>query len=663
MGEERSAAGAEGHTKAEGREVSVRSRPRGTALFWLTIIAFSGAGSIAAVRTATPLTLDERFTSLVLFLILPGVLIFLLGKIFRPLGIVVAAALPFIWLGVSRDSADSALLWLFPLVTAVLIVAAAHLSTTRCLARVPAIAAALAFAPALLLPSHNRPVEGLRLLMIGWDGATWRIIDPVIGEGRMPNLERLLENSHRAKLRSLPSLFSPQVWTTVCTGCLPEVHGIMGWTNRKSDLPVGRIWDQLKLEGRSFGLCDWYFTWPPDPGDEKHDFIIPSRLAPNHLTFPEDYSFFRAVESLEQSRKVEDVSYGVRFFAGAGISAWRHGIRLSTLRRISSEMLLRKLGRRTDREHSWKNHLISTAMESDLVAELLRSRGPEFAAALFTQIDGACHNFWMYMEPQGFDAVTPEDIERYGGVIHDVYAETDRGLKKILEFVPPDADVMIVSDHGFEALGHKIAGRWCRIKSLRLIRALGLEGKTFGTNVGAEVYLWAVAGTKEEKEAILATVEPMLRRAHLVGEESPFFYVSRMGESIRIGIEPRETLSAESMIILGETSAPLKELMKVSRAPRVSGHHSPDGIYILSGPSANRAVVTDSLHVVDIAPTMAAILGLPASPLWTGRPAIEGAYLRPASASDYPPPAGTGEEPERISEDLIERLRALGYLE
>jgi arylsulfatase A-like enzyme len=74
-------------------------------------------------------------------------------------------------------------------------------------------------------------------------------------------------------------------------------------------------------------------------------------------------------------------------------------------------------------------------------------------------------------------------------------------------------------------------------------------------------------------------------------------------------------------------------------------------------------VKSDSLHVVDVTPTIAAILGLPASSLWTGHPAIDGPPMRPAAAGDYPPPGGFGDEPERINEALIERLRALGYLE
>lgn len=640
-----------------------KSRRGNDLLFWATVVSLSSAGSIAAVRAATPLTLDEKLTTILLLVILPGVFIFAGGKIIRLLGLGLAAAIPFGWLLLSKDPGDSPLTWFFPVVAALAIGIAARLAGLRGLTRRSGSAAVIVLALALLLPTYNRPASGPRMLLLGWDGATWGVIDSLVAEGKMPNFERLQERGHRAKLRSLPSLFSPQVWTTICTGCLPEVHGIMGWTSRKSDLPVGRIWDQLKREGRSFGLCDWYFTWPPDPGDEKRDFIIPTHLAPNSLTFPEDYSFFRVIEDFQKLRERENVHRGMQIIAGAGIGAWRHGIRLSTIRRAAIEMANRKLGRRDKLDRLWRDRLLYTALESDLLAELMRTRGPEFTTALFTQIDSVSHRFWKYMRPEGFEEVTDEDIRRYGRVIYDVYVETDRGLGKILEFVPSEADIMIVSDHGFEALGKTIAGKSVRIRTLKLIAALGLDGSMFGTNVGEEVYLWALAGTREEKEEILSRIEPILREARIEGEDEPFFYVSRVDESIRLGIVPRLTLQEESHILLDGRRVRFKRLVRAPRIASESGAHHPDGIYLLSGPSAARAVKSDSLNVVDVVPTLAAILGLPASALWTGHPAIEGVSMRPASAEDYPPPSGSGDEPERVNEELIERLRALGYLE
>ena len=632
-------------------------------LFWLTAVALSGAGSVAAVRLATPLTLDDKPAVVLLYFLLPGAFILALGKLFRPIGLSLAAVIPFAWLLVTRDAGDGLSLWLIPVLASGAILLAARFSRRQGFGWKHAAAAVAIAASTVLWPTVIHPKPDLRAVLIGWDGATWSVVDRLVKEGKMPNFARLAKDGHRAKLRSLPSLLSPQIWTTISTGCLPEVHGIMGWTNRQSDLHVGRIWDQLKKEGRSYGLCDWYFTWPPIPGDEERDFIIPTHLAPTSVTFPEDYSFYRVLEDLQKLREIEEVPNGARILASAGLEAWRHGIRLSTFRRGFEEVLMRKLGRRDKLDLKWRNYWFYTLIESDLIAELLRTRRPEFAAVLFNQIDGVSHLYWKYMAPEGFDEVTEQEIDLYGNVIPDIYAETDRGLGEILKFVPPEADVMIVSDHGFEALGDKIAGKSCRIRTLKLIAALGLDGKMFGTNVGKQVYLWAIAGTREEKEGILSLAEPMLRETRVEGESNPFFDVSRVDESIHLSIAPRPDVPEESYILFDDRRMDFKRLVRAAGIAFESGTHNPDGIYLLSGPSARRAVKADSLNVVDVAPTMAAILGLPFSPLWTGHPAIEVSSMRIATADDYPPPAGQGEEPERVTEDLIERLRALGYLE
>ncbi len=106
-----------------------------------------------------------------------------------------------------------------------------------------------------------------------------------------------MEHSHRAKLRTLNIMLSPQIWSTVAAGCTLKVHGILDFAYRKKNFRVGRIWDRLRLDIRSSGLCGWYYTWPPEPGIEDVDFILPSRYAPDDQILPPSYSFYRQLDS------------------------------------------------------------------------------------------------------------------------------------------------------------------------------------------------------------------------------------------------------------------------------------------------------------------------------------------------------------------------------
>ncbi len=647
------------HSDPDAAEVRGNRRRRGgSAVFWWVVVAVSGATSLLAARLANPLAIDDALAVALLFFAVPAVAVLILGAFHRLLGVASAALFPSGWLLVASDPTDSALLWLVPVIGAILVAVSAARLNRRSSGLGVAAVAALLVAAVFFTPLPSQPPLTPTTLLIGIDGATWDRIDPLVQSGRLPNLERLMEDGRRARLRSLQSMYSPQIWSTIATGCLPEIHGIWDFGNTQSDFKVGRLWDRMHLDGRSWGVCGWYFTWPPPEGLGANDFVIPSTLAPDASTYPPEYAFYWQLWAREHPGKSETVAYGV-----AALRAFKHGARLSTLRGAFTEVVARRFGQREFLEQAWRDRSISADLQSDVFCELIRTRRPEFAAVLMNQVDKVSHLYWKFLEPEGFPDVTDEDRERFSETIDRLYEAVDANLGKVLELVPDDANIVIVSDHGFRAARGKTAGRFCRIRTENLTAALGCAETVFGTNVDRKVYLRPTTESFDEREAALEQLTSALRGAHLSGETRPFFELQRDGDSIRLQIADRDAIPEHARLVLDDADYAVEELVRMRAEARFSGEHHPDGIFLLAGPAAASAVRSDSLHVVDVAPTIAALMDLPFSTDWTGSPATQGLSTDSVEYGDYPAPSEAVPVPEDMNDALKEQLRSMGYLE
>jgi hypothetical protein len=620
----------------------------------------SGTASLVIARLANPLAVDDALSAFVLFFLIPGVSIIIAGGISRVAGTALAAAWPAVWLVVVTEASDGPMLWLACAagIASVLSVAFLVRRGTPVIRVVgaTAVAGAVLFLVPVLTAGPERP----KLTIVGIDGATWDRIDPLIAQGRMPNLERLIEGGVRSDLRSLDSMYSPQVWTTIATGCLPEDHGIWDFGNTQSDLQVGRIWDRMRLDGRSSGTCGWYFTWPPPEDPGPGDFVIPSMLAPDSSTCPDGYSFYWQLWAREHPRRKETVPYW-----SVALRAFRHGVRLSTLRRAVMEIAVwRRLHEPTLFSSSWRDRCLSVDLQSDMFCELVRTRRPELAAILISEVDKVSHLYWKFMEPEGFPDVTEEERELFSEAVNTLYEKADGNLGKIMSVLPRDGHVLVVSDHGFQPSHSKIAGGYCRVRTENLLQTLGCSETVVGTNVDSRVYLRPVHESYGERELIVERLTAVLRSATLSGETGPFFRVERDGEALVIEVAPRDAIPEGAVLLFGEESHRVEELLSLRLEARFSGEHHPVGVFVLSGPSAGTAAAPGSLSVLDVAPTAAAILGLPLSPGWRGRPLLGAGSDTVFTYADYPPPSAlASKQPSVLDESLKEKLRAMGYLE
>ena len=120
---------------------------------------------------------------------------------------------------------------------------------------------------------RHHPRQARRLLFVGWEGADWKIITPLLDRGQLPNLSALVARGVMGRLSSLSPLLSPLLWTLIATGKRADRHGVLAASEFDDTLgvfrPVGRgslktatVWDILRHQGLQGHVIDWPASHP-----------------------------------------------------------------------------------------------------------------------------------------------------------------------------------------------------------------------------------------------------------------------------------------------------------------------------------------------------------------------------------------------------------------
>ena len=80
-----------------------------------------------------------------------------------------------------------------------------------------------------------------RVLVVGWDGADWEIVDDLLARGLLPNLESMLAHGGRGTLLSTIPSHSWAAWSSFLTGCNPAGHGVWDFVERDPTDPDRRV--------------------------------------------------------------------------------------------------------------------------------------------------------------------------------------------------------------------------------------------------------------------------------------------------------------------------------------------------------------------------------------------------------------------------------------
>jgi predicted AlkP superfamily phosphohydrolase/phosphomutase len=275
-----------------------------------------------------------------------------------------------------------------------------------------------------------------RTLLLGVDGATYALLDPMIDEGVMPFLGTMVADGVQADLASTVNPFTPEAWTSLATGCTPGLHGIFDFVRvvraerrpayalaTSRDVRRETIWSISSRHGRRAACLNFPVMFPPRPLD---GVIVPGFVPPRHLR-----------------RAVYPPSLYERLQALPGFDA-RELLLNADLERTPLATLP------AARYEDWiRVHIRREAQWAEITDLVLREEACDLVGVIFDGADKLQHLCWRFLDPELFP-VRPSRWERtVRELCLDYYRRLDEHLARLCASAGPEARVVVCSDHGF----------------------------------------------------------------------------------------------------------------------------------------------------------------------------------------------------------------------
>ncbi len=308
-------------------------------------------------------------------------------------------------------------------------------------------------APAAPLPPlAQRP----KILLLGLDGADWRIIRPLMEAGTMPNFRRIVEGGASGDLQSMEPTLSPALWTTVATGRPPAVHGIAdfivrlpggGYRPVTSDMrSAPAFWNLVGTRdgGKEVGVVAWLASWP---AEEVHGYVVTS-----YLPYIYNWSTGRplkgtVVEGIPRQTFPESLMKEIQ-----GLKVKPEEVDPALLRRFYDPAAAPRLGK--EAAECVEGFLWSLASDETyrrIGLHLYRNRPVDLFAVYFGGIDVVSHRFWKFTFPSDLPYGTdPAEAAVLKEVIPAYYRYVDEILGEFLALMDDRTTLVVLSDHGFK---------------------------------------------------------------------------------------------------------------------------------------------------------------------------------------------------------------------
>lgn len=551
-----------------------------------------------------------------------------------------------------------------------------------------------------------------KLLVIGLDGASFNVLDPLVEHGDMPVLGGLMANGARANLRTTFPPITAVAWSSFMTGKNPGKHGIFEFVRRERDsqreLAVNAsfrrgkaIWDILSEAGNRVIVHNFPCTYPPHAvnGLMIADFMTPR----GRRDFAYPSSLLEEIESRFGPYRL----HLSQTYSGGGVEG--------VLDELNDEL-----------EYKLRvTEYLMTEYEWDAFFQY------------FWGTDRIQHELWHVID-QTHPRHNRLEAERYREKVHGYFRRVDQIIGRLIELAGSDSMVWIASDHGFgPAHSYCSFNIWLlqqgflrmkgdpitRLKktmfklgatpenAFKLVRKLPLGplrpargvssqpgasrlmssmflsfndvdwGKTRAFSKGnyGQIYVNLKGreprGSVEPKDydavcedivARLRTIEDPITGEALIGE---VFRREQIYDGPQVEDAPDISFLPRDMRYLPLGNADFTSNRFIVDAFGISGCHRMHGVLIGSGGPVSKGAWLDEARIYDVAPTLLYLLGREVSSDMDGRilsEFIDEQFLRnnPVRFTDRdgPGPDQALQFTEEENEEVIERLKSLGYI-
>ncbi len=275
-----------------------------------------------------------------------------------------------------------------------------------------------------------------KTILIGLDGATFTVLDPLMADGVMPFLRDLVAEGVRATLRSVVPPLTPPAWTSLMTGKRPGEHGVFDFFQKEApesryfrfttshDVQSATIWSTAGECGLRSNILNFPLMFPPPL---LNGCLVPGGWMPwRQLRLGcRPAGLFDRLKELP-SFKPRELSHDME-------------LEEKVLEGCADEEYLDWITLHTRRERRW----------TEIFLYLMREEPADFSAILFDGVDKLQHLCWRFLDPAlASEAPTPWERDVHWAC-RNYFRELDGLIAEIVAGAGPDATVVFASDHGF----------------------------------------------------------------------------------------------------------------------------------------------------------------------------------------------------------------------